>query len=132
MYIVYLRVLILYSQFSVALKMKVKIFINEVKLNLIALKFFITPIFNGIETDPLYKYSYYTSNKYVLYCISLNALHCFFFSVCVWRHFQGEDLEPLSFKDLQSLEKQLDITLALTRQHQVMSLNEYSLMHFNI
>uniref|UniRef100_A0A0R0IEK9 Uncharacterized protein n=1 Tax=Glycine max TaxID=3847 RepID=A0A0R0IEK9_SOYBN len=38
------------------------------------------------------------------------------------RHFQGEDLEPLSFKDLQSLEKQLDITLALTRQHQTKKL----------
>ncbi|KAL2334566.1 hypothetical protein Fmac_015779 [Flemingia macrophylla] len=34
------------------------------------------------------------------------------------RHFQGEELEPLSFKELQSLEKQLDITLALTRQQQ--------------
>ncbi|KAH1207035.1 MADS-box transcription factor 6 [Glycine max] len=38
------------------------------------------------------------------------------------RHFQGEELEPLSFKDLQSLEKQLDITLALTRQHQTKKL----------
>ncbi|TKY45090.1 MADS-box transcription factor 6 [Spatholobus suberectus] len=34
------------------------------------------------------------------------------------RHFQGEELEPLSFKELQSLEKQLDTTLALTRQLQ--------------
>ncbi|CAJ1952597.1 unnamed protein product [Sphenostylis stenocarpa] len=38
------------------------------------------------------------------------------------RHFQGEDLEPLSFKELQSLEKQLDITLALTRQQQTKKL----------
>ncbi|XP_029125844.1 truncated transcription factor CAULIFLOWER D isoform X4 [Cajanus cajan] len=38
------------------------------------------------------------------------------------RHFQGEELEPLSFKELQSLEKQLDITLALTRQHQAKKL----------
>ncbi|RDX94060.1 MADS-box transcription factor 6 [Mucuna pruriens] len=38
------------------------------------------------------------------------------------RHFQGEELEPLSFKELQSLEKQLDITLALTRQHQMKKL----------
>lgn len=38
------------------------------------------------------------------------------------RHFQGEELEPLSFKDLQSLEKQLDITLALTRQQQTKKL----------
>ncbi|QCD95131.1 truncated transcription factor CAULIFLOWER D-like isoform X2 [Vigna unguiculata] len=38
------------------------------------------------------------------------------------RHFQGEELEPLSFKELQSLEKQLDITLALTRQQQTKKL----------
>ncbi|KAK7380216.1 hypothetical protein VNO78_32721 [Psophocarpus tetragonolobus] len=38
------------------------------------------------------------------------------------RHFQGEELEPLSFKDLQSLEKQLDVTLALTRQQQTKKL----------
>ncbi|WVZ15425.1 hypothetical protein V8G54_012991 [Vigna mungo] len=37
-------------------------------------------------------------------------------------HFQGEELEPLSFKELQSLEKQLDITLALTRQQQTKKL----------
>jgi len=45
------------------------------------------------------------------------------FVLCVLRHFQGEELEPLSFKELQSLEKQLDITLALTRQQQVNSLS---------
>ncbi|XP_027357292.1 truncated transcription factor CAULIFLOWER D-like [Abrus precatorius] len=38
------------------------------------------------------------------------------------RHFQGEELEPLSFKELQSLEKQLDITLALARQQQMKKL----------
>ncbi|XP_052722841.1 MADS-box transcription factor 6 isoform X3 [Vigna angularis] len=40
------------------------------------------------------------------------------------RHFQGEELEPLSFKELQSLEKQLDITLALTRQQQVRKMED--------
>ncbi|KAK7314940.1 hypothetical protein VNO77_33472 [Canavalia gladiata] len=38
------------------------------------------------------------------------------------RHFQGEELEPLSFKELQGLEKQLDATLALARQQQTKKL----------
>ncbi|XP_057446324.1 MADS-box transcription factor 6-like [Lotus japonicus] len=38
------------------------------------------------------------------------------------RHFQGEDLEPLSLKELQSLEERLDTTLSLARQQQMKKL----------
>lgn len=46
-----------------------------------------------------------------------------FLSMFEARHFQGEELESLSFEELLSLEKQLDRTNALARQQEVMSLN---------
>ena len=46
----------------------------------------------------------------------------------ICRHYMGEDLENLNFKELQNLEQQLDSALKHIRSRKVKSLQEYKLL----
>ena len=55
--------------------------------------------------------TYHSISKHIN---KLEIVICFFF-----RNFLGEDLEPLAFKELEKIEKQLDKTLSQARERKV-------------
>lgn len=50
----------------------------------------------------------------------------------VKRHLLGEDLGPLSIKELQNLEKQLEGALAQARQRKVLNFSDEVLLYYYI
>lgn len=57
-----------------------------------------------------------TSNLVLLFLLLRGGILIFYF---IWRHLLGEDLGPLSAKELQRLEKQLEVALSQARQRKV-------------